>query len=63
MATVEPQSDRSSQTAVWNSSSRCPRGSSRNASYAMRLIMPVPAGHPDTTSLGAMFGPISVAKA
>ena len=32
-ATVEPQSESSSQTAVWNSSSRTPRGISRNASY------------------------------
>ncbi len=28
-ATVEPQSDSSSQMAVWNSSSRAPRGMSR----------------------------------
>ena len=28
-ATVEPQSDSSSHTAVWNSSSRTPRGISR----------------------------------
>ena len=32
-ATVEPQSESSSQTAVWNSSSRTPRGISRKASY------------------------------
>ena len=32
-ATVDPQSDKSSVTAPWNSSSRTPRGMSRKASY------------------------------
>ena len=33
VATVDPQSESSSHTAVWNSSSRTPRGKSSDASY------------------------------
>ena len=38
-ATVDPQSESSSVIAVWNSSSRAPRGISRNASY-LPVVMP-----------------------
>ena len=39
-ATVDPQSESISHTAVWNSSSRTPRGISRKASY-LPLASPV----------------------
>ena len=43
-ATVEPQSESSSHTAVWNSSSRTPRGMSRKASYLPLASPPRSAG-------------------
>ena len=44
VATVDPQSESISQIAVWNSSSRTPRGISRNASYLPLASPPRSAG-------------------
>ena len=50
---MEPQSDNSSQTAVWNSSSRLPRGISRYASY---LPFPRPARNRSASSRNRSHG-------
>ena len=46
-ATVEPQSESRSVIALWNSSSRTPRGISRNASY---LPLAMPARNPGASA-------------